>query len=368
MQAKAGFENNKFLDIELDIVNKQITALEKKLSILQEFETKNIPKPEDSSSPSLVLDNQNTPIVEPPSKASQKVIDNLVFQQEQLGRTNEEQKIYNALKQAGVDADSAQGQKITELVTAIESQTQARKDLVAAVAAENKLFEEGNKIFEQTRTPLENLQATYANLNDLLDAGAISFETYSRAVVQAAEGFDELQSKGEDTADDLSVFAEQAARNMQDAFADFLFDPFNEGLDGLLDNFLRIIQRMVAEQAAAKIFEGFNMGSETGASGPDGGTGGGSGNFISTAAGFVKDLFSFEGGGFTGAGPRTGGLDGKGGFLAMVHPNESVLDHTKGQSAGGVTVVQNINTPNASSFRKASSQIVTDAKRQLNRR
>jgi len=52
---------------------------------------------------------------------------------------------------------------------------------------------------------------------------------------------------------------------------------------------------------------------------------------------------SFAGGGYTGNGSRSGGLDGKGGYMAMVHPRESIIDHTRGQSAGGVTVVQNIN-------------------------
>ena len=51
---------------------------------------------------------------------------------------------------------------------------------------------------------------------------------------------------------------------------------------------------------------------------------------------------SFNGGGFTGYGARAGGMDGKGGFPAILHPNESVIDHTKGQGAG-VTIVQNIN-------------------------
>jgi hypothetical protein len=50
---------------------------------------------------------------------------------------------------------------------------------------------------------------------------------------------------------------------------------------------------------------------------------------------------SFEGGGFTGFGARAGGLDNKGGRLALVHPNESVVDHTKGQGMG-VTIVNNI--------------------------
>lgn len=48
---------------------------------------------------------------------------------------------------------------------------------------------------------------------------------------------------------------------------------------------------------------------------------------------------SFEGGGFTGSGSRTGGEDGKGGFMAMLHPNETVIDHTKGQAMGGNVTV-----------------------------
>ncbi|WP_406646844.1 phage tail tape measure protein [Aliisedimentitalea scapharcae] len=39
---------------------------------------------------------------------------------------------------------------------------------------------------------------------------------------------------------------------------------------------------------------------------------------------------SFDGGGFTGYAPRSGGLDGKGGFMAMLHPQETVIDHANG--------------------------------------
>jgi hypothetical protein len=52
---------------------------------------------------------------------------------------------------------------------------------------------------------------------------------------------------------------------------------------------------------------------------------------------------SYDGGGFTGGGSRSGGLDGKGGFPAILHPNETVIDHTKGQGTGGVVVNQTIN-------------------------
>jgi len=49
-------------------------------------------------------------------------------------------------------------------------------------------------------------------------------------------------------------------------------------------------------------------------------------------------LPSFDGGGSTGSGPRTGGMDGRGGFPAIVHPQETIVDHTRGQSAGGQNV------------------------------
>ena len=56
----------------------------------------------------------------------------------------------------------------------------------------------------------------------------------------------------------------------------------------------------------------------------------------------VGTMPSANGGGFTGYGSRSGGVDGKGGFPAILHPNETVIDHTKGQSSG-VVVQQTIN-------------------------
>ena len=50
---------------------------------------------------------------------------------------------------------------------------------------------------------------------------------------------------------------------------------------------------------------------------------------------------SFDGGGFTGRGARTGGIDGKGGFPAILHPNETVIDHTRGSGGMGESIVVN---------------------------
>ena len=64
-------------------------------------------------------------------------------------------------------------------------------------------------------------------------------------------------------------------------------------------------------------------------------------------------LSSFDGGGYTGMGARSGGVDGKGGFPAILHPNETVVDHTKGQTGGGspINVTLNISTGVAQTVR-----------------
>ena len=60
----------------------------------------------------------------------------------------------------------------------------------------------------------------------------------------------------------------------------------------------------------------------------------------------AQTLASFEGGGHVGGRSRSGGMDNKGGVLAMLHPNESVIDHTKGGSSG-VTIINNIDASGA---------------------
>lgn len=66
---------------------------------------------------------------------------------------------------------------------------------------------------------------------------------------------DDSSSVVADKFNQWTAYADQAARNMQDAFADFLFDPFSEGLGGMASNFAKTLQKMAAQVAASKIFE-----------------------------------------------------------------------------------------------------------------
>ena len=70
------------------------------------------------------------------------------------------------------------------------------------------------------------------------------------------------------------------------------------------------------------------------------------------SGGSIVKLPSGDGGGYTGGGVRSGGMDGKGGFPAILHPNETIIDHTRGQSMGGSQqVTYNINAVDAASFK-----------------
>jgi len=88
----------------------------------------------------------------------------------------------------------------------------------------------------------------------------------------------------------------------------------------------------------------------------------------------IKPSFkvSMEGGGFTGHGARSGGLDGKGGFPAILHPNETVIDHTKkklssfdggGYTGGAMPVSSNSvtnNIDNSTSNENNEQQVIVN--------
>lgn len=55
----------------------------------------------------------------------------------------------------------------------------------------------------------------------------------------------------------LDELASAAAQNIQSSFANFLFDPFSNGLKGMLKGFIDTIRRMIAEIAASMILTKF---------------------------------------------------------------------------------------------------------------
>lgn len=85
----------------------------------------------------------------------------------------------------------------------------------------------------------------------------------------------------------------------------------------------------------------------------------------------AQTVASFDGGGHTGYGPRAGGLDGKGGKLAMIHPQERIIDEYRGQSAGSSQQVVNNFNLSAPTDRRTQAQIsqrASESQRRVNSR
>jgi hypothetical protein len=109
-------------------------------------------------------------------------------------------------------------------------------------------------------------------------------EEINRAIAQLAD--DEAAIlKG--STEQLSTYGEQAAKNIQDAFAEFLFNPFEDGLDGMLSSFINIIRTMVSQAAAADIASALGL--------PGAGAGG-------NLSGILGSITGGKGGGLFGGG------------------------------------------------------------------
>ena len=112
------------------------------------------------------------------------------------------------------------------------------------------------------------------------------------------------------------------------------------------DMFLEMAAQIIAKQITMIILQTIlkALGGAPGGGGGGGGFGAGGAGFGGTnsfgsfdaggAAAFGGGM-SFAGGGYTGNAPRVGGIDGQGGFPAILHPQETVVDHSGLRSAMG---------------------------------
>jgi hypothetical protein len=209
-------------------------------------------------------------------------------------------------------------------------------------------------IFERTRTPAEQFAAQIKRLGELRNARnaqgdpILDQETYRRAVEQAQVQFDELTKKAHDAGKTMTEYWVEAAHNMQDAFAQFLFDPFKDGLDGMLKNFGRVIQQMVAQAAAAQIFSSLGINSL----------------FASIGAGAgAAPTHHAAGGGFGANEPIIVGERGP--ELLVPSMAGYIVPNDKLSKTGGMTQIFNISTPDADSFRSSQRQIQRAGRRGL---
>lgn len=142
-----------------------------------------------------------------------------------------------------------------------EAEEKRRKDLADA----------GARIFEQTRTPLEKTNAEFAKLDMLLAQGAIDWDTYARATLDATDALDDVRDTGTTTLEDLKFAIEGFSREASNAFIDFAVTgkaSIGDLVESTLTQFARLqAQRQIFDplfKAGSDFIESSNIGSTIG--------------------------------------------------------------------------------------------------------
>ena len=210
--------------------------------------------------------------------------------------------------------------------------------------------------------PIQQYRDKLAEVQTLLDAGlftpdqAVTANLYWQEQIEGAAGFGEQIKQ---TKSEFDLFAEEALKGFQSGLSDFLFDPFADGLDGMLKGFGSMLQRMAADAIAADV---------TRAIFGNAGSAGGGQNLLGAAA----ELFGFaNGGAFTVGG--SGSTDSQ--LVAFrATPGEDVTIRTPAQqrerqpAGGGMTIngpLMVVHAADAASFSKSAGQIQADLARAL---
>ena len=118
------------------------------------------------------------------AEAADRYIQKLKEQAEQVREmTSLERLLYDTREGSvkfGSQAQAQEAERLAILADFTKSGLEADKE-------RQRLQEEGKRLTEQVRTPLEQMQDDYARINQLLDDGVISAETYKRALDKARE-------------------------------------------------------------------------------------------------------------------------------------------------------------------------------------
>jgi len=119
-----------------------------------------------------------------------------------------------------------------------------------------------------------------------------------------------LEQVTQSTTDEVSQLWIQAGRNIQSTLANSIFNFFNDGLKGMLNNVISTVGRIASEFAALKLAQGIGLGSIFGGAGAVGG-GGGASSALNIAS-VASSGLSFAKGGFGTLGLASSALSGLG--------------------------------------------------------
>lgn len=245
--------------------------------------------------------------------------------EEYLAATNRQQErtlagIGQGNQQRGRDAG------INQIEDRYASQRLELENQRARLEFEGKFTEDARKQYDQRLALINEFQtksiASFTSYYQKLTA------TQGNWALGAQESLRNYFETSQNVFQQVGDAVSRAFKGMEDALVNFVKTgklDFKSLADSIIADIARIVIQKNITGPLAGLIGGFFGG---GVSGP------GAESF---------NPFSYAGGGYTGAGSRSGGMDGKGGFPAILHPNETVVDHSAGQGMGGNVTLNIIN-------------------------
>ena len=228
----------------------------------------------------------------------------------------------------------------------IEEQNQQFKNSQQLIKAMMNTLRKNKELTEEQRKTIQQQLTEEIKLRDEAAEAIRKYnevEEAKKIFTGSVDASNELNNSIKENITVVKQFADTVEGELSRAFTDFFDYTSQQFLDfkDLATSITRaVINELIQVFIVQKLVEGITTGiTNIGAIIKSGGLGN-----------IVDAMQDYDGGGFTGYGARAGGLDGKGGFMAMLHPNETVIDHTKGQAVGGATVNFNISTVDAAGF------------------
>jgi lambda family phage tail tape measure protein len=225
---------------------------------------------------------------------------------------------------AGIGQGNQQRQRDSGINQIEDRYATQRRDLDnqrAQLEFEGKFTEEARDQYAQRLAIINEFQtksiASFIGYYDRLTA------TQGNWALGAQEALRNYADESANVFSQVGELVSRSFRGMEDALVGFVKTgklDFRSLADSIISDLARIAAKKLIAGVVGNLF-------------------GGGGANLGTATGADMDAFySFAGGGYTGSGSRSGGVDGKGGFPAILHPQETVVDHSAGQGMGGVTL------------------------------
>lgn len=152
--------------------------------------------------------------------------------------------------------------------TALSAMTEARLADAIAIANQNAGMEEQAKFLEDELERRQRLTAALEKIDLARLLSGTKTQQDKKAAADVATLDRALSSKKIDQKQyeeaiaalktdvgELGEFAKQAARNMQDAMADFFINPTKDGIQGFSKTFGETVQKMIAQAGSAQLFK-----------------------------------------------------------------------------------------------------------------